>query len=432
MAQSAHNPPESAASGAEAAQVDIDSILAEVQGLRAVADSVTPKPVHTPEPAIATGELDFSALERDIEALLSGNNSGAAAIAQKAPVPVPTPTLEPIASQMVEPAAPAPIEAAPSPPAPSAASIRADAFLEPPTDPLIAEIERTLADDSDSLIAASGGVAAALDAVFDQKAFASQEDDIQRAMIDARGSSRVPQPTFSTPISHPAPKFDGTSRGTTGSTVAGAAAAPQPKPAISNVVAAKVEISQPSAEYAGEKPFEAAFPAVPPTKPETLATRVQQAAAAAGVPAPATADPIAKPAVEAAAAPSSEPAMRAEPASATASEQRVATGPGLLSRLATRVASTSGRALRATANAPAVVLAVPMRFVPDSARVIVGIAAITMVLWVPVAWWMALTNSRAQGVGPVELVVREAPEGGEAKAESAESGAGAEPAKAAH
>jgi hypothetical protein len=425
MAQSAHNPPDANTPSAEAAQVDIDSILAEVQGLRAVADSVAPQPIHTPEPPAAAGELDFSALERDIEALLSGNSTGAAAIAPKTPEPAPS------MESAVQPA----VNPAPSTTLPTAASIRADAFLEPPTDPLIAEIERTLADDSDSLIASAGGVAAALDGVFDQKAFASQEEDIQRALIDARGSSRVPQPTFSTPITHPAPKFEGTSRGTTGTSVpAAAATAPQqPKPAIANVVAAKVEMpaapapavavaTTPNPEFAGEKPFEAAFPSVPPTKTETLATRVQETAAAAGVELAARTEPVAAPA----------------DAANTVAVAPTPSGPGVLARFAAGVVAGSGRALRFVANAPAVVLAVPMRFVPDNARVIVGIAAITMVLWVPVAWWMALSNSRAQGVGPVELVVREATdggeggEGGEAKAGAADHGASAEPAKAAH
>ncbi|MFM7133314.1 MAG: hypothetical protein ACKO0W_03255 [Planctomycetota bacterium] len=420
MAQSAHNPPEANAPSAESAQVDIDSILAEVQGLRAVVDSAIPEPSPVPETPAAAGELDFSALERDIEALLSGNGSGAAAIAPRAAEPASSPQPP----------------TAPSAPPPTAASIQADAFREPPTDPLIAEIERTLADDSDSLIASAGGVAAALDGVFDQKAFASQEDDIQRALIDARGSSRVPQPTFSTPITHPAPKFDGTSRGTTGTSVPVAAAPQQPKPAIANVVAAKVELSAapapapapavattPNPDFAGETPFEAAFPSVPPTKTETLATRVQETAAAAGV----------QPSVQ------HEPTVTpVEPEADTVAA--APSGPRFLARFAGGVAAATGRALRLVANAPAVVLAVPMRFVPDNARAIVGIAAITMVLWVPVAWWMALSNTRAQGVGPVELVVREAPaaaeshagSGGEAKAGAADHGASAEPAKAAH
>jgi hypothetical protein len=46
-----------------------------------------------------------------------------------------------------------------------------------------------------------------------------------------------------------------------------------------------------------------------------------------------------------------------------------------------------------------------MRVVPAAARGYVGIAAISMTLWVPVAWWMAQRSASAPGIGRIEFPV---------------------------
>jgi len=43
--------------------------------------------------------------------------------------------------------------------------------------------------------------------------------------------------------------------------------------------------------------------------------------------------------------------------------------------------------------------------VPAAARSYVGIAAISMTLWVPVAWWMAQRSASAPGIGRIEFPV---------------------------
>lgn len=287
-------------------------------------------------------------------------------------------------------------------------------------DPLIAEIEQTLADDAHAMLERSGGdIDAALGEVLGAKAFASQEDDIQRAMIESRGSSRVPQPSFAAPITHPAPRFEGTARGVQGATVPSAASAAASGNPVASVVAARVELDPAptgatsatagvAKQYDGEKPIETAFPTIPAAKAETLAERVHLAAEAAGIAAPApkpTADAIPEP-----------------------SEPVAPKGPGFFARMLACVGSFLRRAI----DAPALVFSLPMRVVPGNARAIVGIAAITMVLWVPVAWWMAYSKSRSEGVGPVELVVREPAAPAEGEAKEATSSDAASSADASH
>ena len=73
-------------------------------------------------------------------------------------------------------------------------------------------------------------------------------------------------------------------------------------------------------------------------------------------------------------------------------------------------------------------LAAPARFMPAGARTIVGIAAITLVLWTPVAWWLAQNAARTPAVGPITIkpaaAAADAGSGGEAsKDDAAKSGA---------
>jgi hypothetical protein len=44
-----------------------------------------------------------------------------------------------------------------------------------------------------------------------------------------------------------------------------------------------------------------------------------------------------------------------------------------------------------------------MKIVPESGRQIVTIAALSMVLWVPVSWWLAHRATSAQGIGRIEF-----------------------------
>lgn len=72
-------------------------------------------------------------------------------------------------------------------------------------DPLLAEIDAALADNADSLVArADGDVRSALASVFDEGALAGLDDEINRALIEAFGTSRLESPTY---LAEPAPRI---------------------------------------------------------------------------------------------------------------------------------------------------------------------------------------------------------------------------------
>ena len=52
---------------------------------------------------------------------------------------------------------------------------------------------------------------------------------------------------------------------------------------------------------------------------------------------------------------------------------------------------------------PVRALAFPMRALPAQAHAIVTIAAITLLLWAPVAWWLAQRAVKTPLVGPVRI-----------------------------
>jgi hypothetical protein len=81
---------------------------------------------------------------------------------------------------------------------------------------------------------------------------------------------------------------------------------------------------------------------------------------------------------------------------------------------------------------PAQILAAPMNALPGMGKTIVGLLAVTLVLWTPVAWWLAIRATQTPVVGPI--VVKPAPKVEEKPAESHDSGGGghAAPAAASH
>jgi hypothetical protein len=68
---------------------------------------------------------------------------------------------------------------------------------------------------------------------------------------------------------------------------------------------------------------------------------------------------------------------------------------------------------------PVRLCALPMRFVPASARNYVTVAAVSMALWVPVAWWMAERSTHAPGIGRVEFPVASASDHAETSSSAA-------------
>ena len=70
-----------------------------------------------------------------------------------------------------------------------ARDVRAESLDAPPIDPLIQEIDAALADDADSLLKGTNGdIGAALKSVFDERALSGQEEEINRALIEAFGA----------------------------------------------------------------------------------------------------------------------------------------------------------------------------------------------------------------------------------------------------
>jgi len=304
--------------------------------------------------AVDTGgaglEMDFEAMQRQIESLLAG-----------------------------EPEAPAHAEPAPEQATPVATTtdIRADALEAEPVDPLIKEIDAALADDADALLrGANGDIGEALRSVFDERALSGQEEEINRALIEAFGSSRVAAPSFSTPqITNPLPGFEGSARQISVETLHGERAA--------------------SAEPAVQAPA-APDPAEPAAmvSPQVQAKRADETKSVVETVAPTQ-------------APASETPMKQE--RTTANET-------------TTTAAAPVRARRPLLELPVRALSAPMRAMPETARLVLSLAAITLALWTPVAWWLAHRATQTPAVAPI--VIKPAPVVATAAAEPAKSDGG--------
>ncbi len=307
-----------------------------------------------PDAALAAGaggaglEMDFEAMQRQIESLLAG-----------------------------EPDAPTHAEPSPGQATPVAANtdIRADALETEPVDPLLKEIDAALADDADTLLkGANGDIGEALRSVFDERALSGQEEEINRALIEAFGSSRVAAPSFVTPqITNPLPGFEGSAR--------------------------QISVDRPREDRTA-----VAEPAVPaPSAPVPAEPAVQVAAAVQAAPALET-----KSAVEPA-------APQQAPATQTAMKQERTT-------TVEAAAAAPPRARRSLLELPVRALSAPMRAMPETARLVLSLAAITLALWTPVAWWLAHRATQSPAVAPI--VIKPAPVVATAAAEPAKSDGG--------
>jgi hypothetical protein len=318
--------------------------------------------------------------------------------------------------------------------------VRIAAFGETSADPMLREIEEILDDSNDAVLRRSeGSIDRALDTVFDPRALSGQEEDVHRALIEAFGTSRRPTPTFGGEVAivtNPAPRFEGISRAVPpeiastarGATPSASDASSVPTRTFEEIAASSMARSS-APEYAGEKPFEPAFPSVPPIAPAVVdehpiavampvTTPIPAATVvatntppAAEVPAPSTGvSAPGTPPVSVAATSTTTDADRSTPEISANSDE-----PRRPSMIATLLART-GRIIASVALLPAQLCALPMRFVPANARNYVSVAAISMALWVPVAWWMAERSTQAPGIGRVEFPV--APAAGHAEGDA--------------
>jgi hypothetical protein len=405
---------EPAAAGNAAFEIDVDKIvanaLADVEAMNTVADSAAP--------AAPAASDDFSDLEKQIQALLNGGGAPAEAT-EGAPAAAEAPSFDHAADQLAEPTTGANPEPISAPSAVPSADLLRDALEQEPVDPLLREIDAALADDADALLRGSNGdIDTALRSVFDERALTGQEEEINRALIEAFGTSRVERPSFA--VTNPLPNFEGAARelspdiprddrerreaaaaptvaaknagtdaatsaaahastsdahgaATTGSIHAGAPAA-----AIVATAAAVSTAAAPSSATQATTPASATTNASQPAPNSTPNTTASPMASnTASSTANSTAQPAPTPATTAPAAP------RSNPLAATTATAKAA------------IATLLALPLRA--------LAAPARFMPASARTIVGIAAVTLVLWTPVAWWLAQKSTKTPLVGPITI-----------------------------
>ena len=224
----------------------VDQVMREVSELSGLADEVAATASTSENDLNDAAGFDLSALEREIENLLQNptqdsfskdvaceppsadaasvsvemtSSSGSESPSSTTPSPIPADGSDEVPTEEFESLAevldPTRRDANP-PTAPSISpSISSTAFESEPLDPVQREIDATLADDTTALLDAYGGdLDAALGSVFDPRVLAGQEEDINRALIEAFGSSRVPwrsgEPAV---VTNPAPDFsEGPSR----------------------------------------------------------------------------------------------------------------------------------------------------------------------------------------------------------------------------
>ena len=379
-------------------EVDVDKIvanaLADVEAMQSVADSVPAAPE-------AAGD-DFSELEKQIQALLNGGAPESEAPQSESPQSGAPQSEAPQAFAAAEPSAASaatPSSAASAPPV----DLVRDALEQEPIDPLLREIDAALADDADALLRdANGDIDSALRSVFDERALTGQEEEINRALIEAFGTSRVDRPSFA--ITNPLPNFEGAAR--------------ELPSDIPRTEKARHDDTQPEAGAGATRAVqsndaavrEAPSPKAPATtaSPDISSVAAAASAASATTAAPAetsasvsagtaTNNPTTATATGTGAATSATTSATTNPpsASAAAAAATASTGSSMLTATRTAIATLVALPLRA--------LAAPARFMPAGARTIVGIAAITLVLWTPVAWWLAQNAARTPAVGPITI-----------------------------
>ena len=304
----------------------------------------------------------------------------------------------------------------------------ADASIEKePIDPMLREIAAILDDTNDAMLRASdASIDRALDTVFDARALSGQEEDVNRALIEAFGTSRRPS-GFSNPdgtpasVTNPISRFEGISRALppemSGSPSIASGINPSVTPAEIPTsprrfeeIAAQSIGRESRPEYAGETPFEPAFPAVP-IADSTSVVASEQAAASTLNAQEITPKVAAKQAVTnaveqraSAEADTRSTEVSAESSIATPSDAKPADA-SARTRFFGTVAAKITAGIRVVAALPLQVCALPMRYVPASFRGYITVTALSMLVWAPVAWWMAQRSTHVQGVGRIEFPV---------------------------
>ena len=331
--------------------IDIDKLIADTQA---------------PTPSAASD--DFSDLERQIQALLSGES-------------VEADSIQPVDRKIAE-----------------------QALEQASVDPLMQEIDAALSDDADSLLKdANGDIDSALRSVFDERVLSGQEEEVNRALIEAFGTSRAMVPSFaSAAITNPLSDFDGAARELPSEVrreerdlqaASAAATAGHPKPD-----------AKPDAKL--DAAFDASSAKVPdvsaavatPTKAETLITN-QTSASAKSVDANIAGTHAQPVDVSTMAA-----GVSATVVSGGDGGARAAVPAGVAADVAAKVAKPRIRLFFTLISLPLRALAAPMHAIPASARMMLSIATITLVVWTPAAWWMANRAAQTPVVAPIRIL----------------------------
>ncbi len=366
-------------------QIDVGAIIAEVEALAKMAGAAA-----SPSNDTAAG-TSVAALEREIEAMMSGA-SGASSGGLSG-------------GDSTDGPAPRAVDFGMTPSAPTASSIAESSIQSETMDPLLLEINAILDDTNESIIStARGDLDGALRVVFDPRALSGQEEDVNAALIEAFGSTRRSDAwrVLGLPT-NPTPKFAGVAREIPKDVPReefepeAAAAAPSlvSAPVLTPVrtfeeIGAQASAKEAPAEYAGETPFEPAFPSVPindaPT-PVAPATPLAVAAATA---------------VAAVAAVATAVVAATEPTPATPSTPKPLLGARVRALVHTITEPCVSLLLKLCAL-PLQCCAFPMRCLPETAKQVMTVAALSMVIVVPLAWWMASTSAAKPGIGRVEF-----------------------------
>lgn len=359
-------PPSPEASG----QFDINAIIAEVEALAKLAGVATAPVASTPM------DSSVAALEREVEALMKSATTTAPSMSNSDVV-----TEQPISI--------------------AESSVRIETC-----DPMLLELSGILDDTNESIINNAGGdLDSALRVVFDARALSGQDEDVNAALIEAFGTTRRVDAWRTTKLpTNPAPKFEGVAReipsnvprDECGPTLASTPASSTGPIRTFEEIGVRAAANEAAVEYAGETPFEPAFPVVSINDAPTVVVSVTAATNAA-------------------------PAL----VTTTAVTPRPAHIVMLGALLKRGSRSVLALLLKLTAL-PLQLCALPMRFLPETAKQITTVAALSMVVVVPAAWWLAHNSAVTPGIGRVEF-----PKPTEAKAETAVE-AGAAPAEAAH
>ncbi|MGA1224777.1 MAG: hypothetical protein ACO31E_09445 [Phycisphaerales bacterium] len=268
--------------------------------------------------------------------------------------------------------------------------IRSEALEEEPVDPLIREIDAALADDADALLQGSDGdVGEALRSVFDERALSGQEEEINRALIEAFGTSRVERPSFAmgangkpAVVTNPVGEFDGSAR------------------EVPHDVKREDRDLTRGAQQAISAEQDSDAAAEPTTEHSVVEPSQDSVQATANPTTPVASHDSPHAAVS---TPETGPAERAvAERSAPAADVR---DTGTHTERETTATPARVRRFRVAALLPLVLkpAAVPMRMLPEGARTVVGLCAITLVLWSPVAWWLAAQAAQHPSVAPITI-----------------------------